>query len=169
MAGIPDVVLFVNSKPLFLIELKTTGGDVRKIWRDEIVQVKAYALSLDLMGFDCSKLSLLLIRLRREKMDNEDKILPYLTRLLLRNGVDKLSMTEHEINEKLGVKLKLYALKYDKNDAIKDILWAMEYWLMRREAKPTTKVEKCMVCEFRETCDHSLVMKRKFSQPSHKI
>lgn len=48
-------------------------------------------------------------------------------------------------------------MSYDKQDALKDILWAKDYWLMKREAIPTRNPSKCRSCEFNEKCPHSFV------------
>jgi hypothetical protein len=47
--------------------LKTTSGDVSHLWRDEKVQARVYGLILDQMGFDCSRLKLVIVRLIRNR------------------------------------------------------------------------------------------------------
>ncbi len=56
--GIPDLIVFHKEKPVYLVELKTTKSHSFRIWSNEVVQVKIYALALEHIGFDCSNLIL---------------------------------------------------------------------------------------------------------------
>jgi hypothetical protein len=67
LAGRPDVIVFMKGVPAFIIELKTASGNVSRLWRHEKVQVGVYGLILDQMGFDCSKLKLVIIKQKRDE------------------------------------------------------------------------------------------------------
>ncbi|MCD6208931.1 MAG: hypothetical protein J7J67_01935 [Thermoproteales archaeon] len=62
LVGVPDAVVFKNSKPALLIELKTTAGSLSKLWSDEKVQAETYAYALDYIGFDCSNLNIVVAK-----------------------------------------------------------------------------------------------------------
>ena len=157
--GMPDAVLFRKSKPSNLIELKTTGGNVDRLWRDQVVQVKAYALALELMGFECGSLKLSLIRVSRQGITDEikEQLLNEAAVAFLKGEIDE---TERRLNDKAGGQVKIHILNYDRQDALRDVTWARDYWLMRREAIPTTNQSKCRACEFNAACPHSLVKDR---------
>ncbi|MGC9146155.1 MAG: hypothetical protein ACP5GS_08640, partial [Nitrososphaeria archaeon] len=56
IAGVPDAVYFYEGKPKILIELKTTGGTISKLWEDQILQAQLYAYLMEHMGFDISEM-----------------------------------------------------------------------------------------------------------------
>src|SRR5712692_3489264 len=56
VAGVPDLVLFEKSHPLWILELKTTRGDPKRLFEEQEVQVRTYGLLLEKMGFDCGRL-----------------------------------------------------------------------------------------------------------------
>lgn len=153
--GIPDAVLFRKSIPSHLIELKTTRGDVGRLWRDQVVQVKTYALALDLMGFDCSRLELSLVRVNKNDLseDAKESLLNEVSKGLLRGSVEEV---QRSLSQRLRVQMKVHVLAYDKLDAVKDLMWAKDYWLMKRGAIPTKNAGKCRVCEYNDGCPFSL-------------
>lgn len=152
LRGLPDAVVFRKSRPLFVVELKTTMGDVSRLWPDQVVQAKTYALVLDSMGFDCSDLTPVITRIKRRA--NLSKMA---RRQFLESTVAALFNNEPEkLEAKYGGDLKVFLLKYERQDALKGVEWAQSYWLEEREAIPTTKPAKCKACTFRETCPSSL-------------
>jgi PD-(D/E)XK nuclease superfamily len=153
--GIPDAVLFRKSVLSHLIELKTTNGDVSRLWRDQAVQVKAYALALDLMGFDCAKLELSLVRVSKSDISGEGKesLLNEVTKGLLDGRIDAV---EQSLRQRMRAEVKVHRLLYDRQDAAKDVAWAKDYWLMKRGPIPTRNARKCRVCEFNELCPFSM-------------
>jgi CRISPR/Cas system-associated exonuclease Cas4 (RecB family) len=153
--GVPDAVLFKKSRPSNLIELKTTSGDVSRLWRDQVVQVKAYGLALDSMGFECASLQLSLIRVNKQGITDEikEQLLNEVAAAFLLGEVGE---TEKKLNEQLGGQVKIHLLNYDRQDALRDVMWAKGYWLMKREAIPTKNQSKCRACEFNADCPYSL-------------
>jgi hypothetical protein len=100
------------------------------------------------MGFDCTHLKSALVRVNRKSGFSEAKKGSFLrssVRALVSSQVEKW-----ESNSK-GV-LKVFLLTYDLQDAFKEIEWAQDYWLNKREAIPTTQAAKCRVCEFNDVC-----------------
>ncbi len=41
---------------------------------------------------------------------------------------------------------------YNREDALKDLGWAKDYWLNKREPIPTKRQNKCLACEYRNVC-----------------
>ena len=148
--GQPDAVVFEKGLPKWLIELKTTQGDHTRMWRDQVIQVRIYSLLLEKMGFDCSKLKLVLIRMRQKgNLDSYEKEdLLALVHDALKKKRTKVLETEYS--------MKFFILAYIAKEAEEAILWAQDYWLNTREPIPTKKVSKCKSCEYNDVCTYSL-------------
>lgn len=138
-------MVFVSGKPVFLIELKTTRGNPSRLYRDEVVQAKTYGLLLNLMGFDCSKLRIVVPKVRRTELAEKEKFMDQIIFGLLKQNLEK-------VEEVHGGDLKIHIFDYDKADVEGDLLWARDYWIGEREPIPTTKAAKCKTCEFKSIC-----------------
>ncbi len=42
---------------------------------------------------------------------------------------------------------------FDRESAMRDLNWALEFWTMEREAEPTSNPSRCSYCRFRLFCD----------------
>ena len=73
LVGTPDHIVWSEGRPLWLVELKTTKGDLTSLWPDQMNQIRIYGLLLELMGFDCSRLRLALVRLRAGELTEENR------------------------------------------------------------------------------------------------
>ena len=153
IVGVPDAIIFKNSRPRWLLELKTTSGSVGRIWRDEIVQAGAYAYALDYMGFDCRDLQLAIVKIKRlEESAELYKILfGIVQRFLLGENLKKLKSLEDKIKV-----LKVHIQAYNKSKVLEDLNWAKDYWLMKRDPIPTRKANKCKACIYKKACKYSL-------------
>ena len=154
--GVPDAVLFKRSRLSHLIELKTTSGDVGRLWRDQAVQVKAYGLALEFMGFECGSLQLSLIRVNKQGISDElkENLLREAAEGFLKGDVFE---ADTRLIRRLGGQVKIHLMNYERADVLKDVIWAKDYWLKKREAIPTTNPSKCRACEFGERCPLSLI------------
>ncbi|MDA4121984.1 MAG: PD-(D/E)XK nuclease family protein [Thaumarchaeota archaeon] len=148
--GMPDAVIFTKSKPEWLIELKTTRGDHTRLWNDQLLQVKIYGLLLEKMGFNCSKLKLVLVRMRQDgalEDEQRTKMLAMIRLALIKDQTAKLEETRP---------MKFFIHPHDRREVERSVLWAQDYWLQRREPIPTTNEYKCRTCEFKDVCPSSL-------------
>ncbi|MGB9694142.1 MAG: PD-(D/E)XK nuclease family protein [Fervidobacterium sp.] len=146
LVGKPDAVLFFGQRPLFLIELKTTSSSVSKLWDDQTLQAQVYAYLLEEMGFDVSSLRIFIVKVRREIGENERKS-------LLNQIVG--SILQGNVNERRGF-MKIFEIKYDREYVVRQVSWALGYWLNERDAIPTRKASKCRACEYNAVCKFSL-------------
>ncbi len=150
VAGVPDAVIFEGGRPRWIVELKTTGGDPAKLWRDQVVQVRIYGLLMERMGFDCSNLTLALIRMKQwQALAPPEK-----EALLVSIRGALLEQKTAQLEAKYG--MKFFLMPHAGPEAESAIAWAQDYWLKKREAIPTTVEGKCRSCEFNEVCVHSL-------------
>ena len=147
LTGKPDVVIFVKGSPLFVVELKTTGTDISKLWPNQLVQARVYGLLLQEMGFDCSRLKLAVISHRRNgdiSGEYRRKFLDYIKVRMIYRHIHKPDFHVHLID-------------YAKEDAVANVKWAEDYWLSKRQPISTRNVGKCRSCEYVDTCPASLV------------
>jgi hypothetical protein len=152
LAGRPDAVIFEQGKPSFVVELKTTIGDPSILYQDQEFQAGIYGLILDGMGFDCSDLTLAIIRWRRKEQvtDQEKREFLSVTMLALPSKEPKL------IEEIFKGKARVHLVRFDKQTILRQVEWAKDYWLLNREPLPTKNPWKCKACEFNDTCPSSL-------------
>ena len=115
--GVPDAVLFLGSKPRYVIELKTTGGNVRMLPGESIVQANCYAYALDSMGFDCGQMGLAIVRLKRGASSDRNEVLHNVVWGLIEG---KTSMVENAIHSRFGLEARIHLLDYRKEKAERD-------------------------------------------------
>jgi len=151
ITGMPDYMVWSEGRPLWLVELKTTKGDPSSLWPDQMVQIRIYSLLLNLMGFDCSRLRLALVRLRTEGLSEEER----------RVWVERVS--EHlqsgkvrELETKHKNAMKVHILSHDRRTAVASVMEKRGYWLGEREPTSSTSVGKCRACEYNSVCPRSL-------------
>ncbi|HXW37949.1 MAG TPA: PD-(D/E)XK nuclease family protein, partial [Nitrososphaerales archaeon] len=150
VVGIPDAIVFENSKPRWVVELKTTGGDPSRLWKDQELQARIYGLLLENMGFDCSDLELAVVRWRQKdakEVKQKEEMLSMITRSLF-DG------TSRALEARLGTKFFLFP--HDKAQAEVAVRWAQDFWLGKREPVPTDNPGKCRVCEYNSLCRFNL-------------
>jgi CRISPR/Cas system-associated exonuclease Cas4 (RecB family) len=153
LIGVPDAVVFQEGRPTYLIELKTTRGDPSILFDGQRAQAVVYGLLLDEVGFDCSKLNLVVIKFRRmNPMQDEQKarFLDLLTRTLASGEKpDKLASGA-------GGHLVTHSFSYQRSEASRILTLTRGYWLEQRLPQPTSNPNKCRACEFRSVCPSSL-------------
>jgi CRISPR/Cas system-associated exonuclease Cas4 (RecB family) len=152
IAGIPDAIIFVQGKPSFVVELKTTVGDPNILYQDQEFQAGIYGLILEGMGFDCSALTLAIIRLRRKEPMMEEQRRKFLSIAMLALPANEPKLIERAFKGKARVHL----VSFKKDVILQQVEWAKNYWLFTREPLPTKNPRKCKACEFNDTCPSSL-------------
>lgn len=182
VVGVPDVLGFFAGRACFVLELKTFGTRIFRLYPNHAVQAKLYGLLLEAMGFDCSKLLLYVAGVKRGI--NAEVSGNMLTRLLFTvpftldsHSLSKtVYISKEQISsvandeslpklfrlDKLTVRrfadltsagdLSIFCFPYSRDDALEALRWAKGYWLGDRSAVPTRKPEKCRVCNFAENC-----------------
>jgi CRISPR/Cas system-associated exonuclease Cas4 (RecB family) len=150
LVGIPDAVVFVRGVPALLIELKTTRGDTSCLWDDQLVQARTYGLILEEMGFDCSKLKLVIPRVRRTPQQ-----LGRWKDVFLRSVILDVLKAEPAPQTLKKRESTIHVIKYSRAHAIADVKWAEAYWLSNRQPIPAGSAAKCRGCEFVEVCSYA--------------
>ncbi|RLG71568.1 MAG: hypothetical protein DRO23_11760 [Thermoprotei archaeon] len=148
LGGQPDAIVFSRGRPVLLVELKTTRGRVNVVWKDEVVQAQLYALLLDLIGFDCSALNMVIVKLKRDQPLTVMEKKGFLENIIKACSIGSLI--------KIKGKLAIRKIKYSKERALDYVRWAREYWLNMRNPIPTRNKKKCAVCEYRKYCKYAV-------------
>ena len=144
IVGRVDLLLFSNSKPLWLFEFKFTDSSIPP--DSSHVQARIYSLLLKLMGFDVSmlKYAIVLTKDRPEEFGVwRDSIL---------NEVQEHISTKEKVVIKID-KCRVFIRKPNLDKAEEELNFALGYWLNKREAIPTKKPSKCESCVYSKYCD----------------
>lgn len=156
LSGVPDAVVFQNGRPRFVVELKTTRGSTTIVFDGQKAQADVYGLLLDLIGFDCSNLKIVIVKFKKEApLDTKQKS-KFLS--LLITGLLSGRHQEFALASKNSV--VVHISDYDREISSNVIGQTKGYWLKQREPISATNPKKCMSCEFNKICPSSLVKKQ---------
>jgi hypothetical protein len=144
--------VFKEGKPVFVVELKTTAGRTDIIYDDQKAQASIYGLLLELMGFDCSALKIVIARYRRDAIPSPERRREFLNLLI----PSLLTRTEGKFAEKTGGLIMVHVLTYSAGKAGDTVRKMKGYWLNQREPIPTNNPNKCRKCPHNESCPSSL-------------
>jgi hypothetical protein len=122
------------------------------LYQDQEFQAGIYGLILEGMGFDCSNLTLAIIRLRRKEPVTEEQRKEFLSIAMLALPSKEPQLIEEGFNGKARVHL----VAFNKEVIMRQVEWAKDYWLLKREPLPTKNPWKCKACEFNNICPSSL-------------
>ena len=157
LVGIPDAIIFQDSKPTHVIELKTTAkGDVNRIYDNQKAQALVYGLLLEQMGFDCSKLSPAVVRYRSSSPLSEKEKSRFLSSLAVNLSIGKSEM----ISAKSNGQIVPHLLNYSRQEAAFMLNQKKGYWLNQREPEPTMFRNRCGSCVHNAVCPSSLLRTR---------
>jgi hypothetical protein len=151
MVGMPDHIVWSAGKPIWLVELKTTRGDPAPLWEDQENQARVYGLLLDLMGLDCSRLRLAVVRVKAQELSEEER------KLWLVEVSDALMAGKAgELESRKGGRMKVHEMVHDRRLAVRAVTAKAGYWTGAREPTSSTSAGKCRACEYSSVCEKSL-------------
>ena len=151
VVGMPDHIVWSQSKPLWVVELKTTKGDPAPLWEDQENQVRVYGLLLEKMGFDCSGMRLAVVRLKSDELRDQVK-----KEWILQVSAALMWNATLELETKYQGRMKVHVLEHDVGKAENAVRAASGYWLEEREPLSSTSEGKCRACEYNGVCPKSL-------------
>ena len=156
ISGYPDCIIFKDSKPIYLFELKTTFGDSDRVYRNQEIQIQAYGFALESMGFDCSELNLYVAMVDRNVYIDDDTefVSEIIDNKILLRDLEVENKIDDEIEE-LIIGVKFHSILFNKDKIIKEMTQASKYWLMERDPISTNHYKKCMICNYECNCPHS--------------
>jgi hypothetical protein len=156
--GRPDLIIFKDSKPVFLIELKSTSRYLNRTYENQEVQSESYGLALEEMGFNCQNLILAIVLVSSREWNycsKDDFLSPVvIDEVLSYIGNGKKGITNKFLPLSVGNddEVMWHLKSYNRPIAIKKITWAIEYWLMERDASFANHPGKCRVCPYNGEC-----------------
>jgi hypothetical protein len=153
LIGVPDAVVFQDARPTHVIELKTTRGDASVLYDGQRAQTMIYGLLLDGVGFNCERLNLMVVKLKRQAAlsdEQKGRFLGAVTEALV-SGRDLATVLPRGEGQAVA-----HSFVYQRDEAISVLNRTRGYWLGQRHAEPTSNPNKCRACEFRQMCPESL-------------
>jgi hypothetical protein len=117
-------------------------SDSLKVYNPYHIQAQLYCLGLGGMGFNNSNTKYRIMVFRRSCYEC-DKLIDSSCPIF------ELGRTQFQCDS--GV-VRAYLYAFDESKIIKDLDWALEYWLCHREAIPSQNKAKCKSCEYSQIC-----------------
>ena len=144
IVGLVDAVFFLKRYPLLLFEYKFSSRQIP--FRDHHVQARLYCYLLNLMGWDTSRLKYALVMAPQELI-SDTRLRKIPLEVLKQPGLDKFKIKAEKGD------VNIYINRFNIEEAVGELEWAMGFWKQKREAVPTKKPAKCSSCEYREKCE----------------
>ena len=145
--GLPDLIINLDNKPMYIIELKTTNNSANlKIVRGrEALQAESYFHMMNYLGLNPRGVAIIKIIRGSEFriIDNIDLITRYLD-----GGEGFVRLAKHVAIHRINVRVF--------NDFLKDVDYSLDYWLGLRNPKPSPSKGLCLYCEHRRYCPYSV-------------
>lgn len=149
--GRSDQIFFRDAKPCYLFELKSTNYNLDRIYKGEKVQALLYGFGLDKMGFDCSRLCLAVVKVRRDlKSEYYQKLTKNVIKLL-----DSMYSTKERILSDC-IKLEgcyIHLWNYSGISELEaELRDKLSYWTKKRSPAKAKNPTKCKSCVYRKEC-----------------
>lgn len=139
-----DEVWFMGGSVQLVVERKFT--DSLRAFPSHHIQARLYCLGLGEMGFDTSSTKYKLMILKRSCFS--------CSQLELRTcPIVDGELTAYRCDEG---EARAMTFPFEKSKIVRDLDWALDFWLGARRAVPTTKPGKCRVCDYQDYCQESL-------------
>ena len=151
VVGVPDHIIWSKGRPLWVVELKTTRRNPGPLWEDQENQVRIYGLLLERMGFDCSKVRLAVVWLRKGELGEDVKM-----DWILEVSEALLEGKTQELEDRHPGMMKVHLLVHEAAIAEKAISSKAGYWLDAREPASRSSDGKSRACEYNRSCPMSL-------------
>ncbi len=146
--GLPDLIINLDGKPAYIIELKTTSNpaNIRTIRGREALQCESYFHMVNYLGFKPRGAAIIKIVRGSEFriIDNIDLIIKR-----LEDDEGSVQLMKYVTIHRIRVR--------EFNDFLRDVDYALEYWLGLRNPKASPNRGLCSFCEHRGYCPYSVV------------
>ncbi|MGC8607701.1 MAG: hypothetical protein ACP5GZ_06040 [Vulcanisaeta sp.] len=146
--GLPDLIINLDNKPTYIIELKTTNNltNLKFMRGREALQAESYFHMMNYLGLNPRGAAIIKIVRGSEFriIDNIDLIIRSLD-----GGEDFVRLTKYVVIHRINVR--------GFNDFLKDVDYSLDYWLGLRNPRPSPSRGLCSGCEHRRYCPYSVV------------
>lgn len=143
--GMVDEAWFRGGNVDLVVERKFSN--TLSVYSPYHVQAQLYCLGLGEMGFNNESTNYRIIVLKRSCHECEK---------LIDRSCPIFTLQRADFNCDNG-ETKAFVYPFKKEEIIKDLDWALDFWLNRRKAIPTRNPAKCRACEYSSMCNSSLV------------
>jgi len=110
------------------------------------IQAQLYCLGLGEMGFDISKTDYKIMVFKRDCLDCPE---------IANRSCAILALGEPYFRCIIG-EARVFTYRFRQVAILRELDWALDYWLGRRDAIPTRNGAKCRACEYSNLCRSSL-------------
>lgn len=142
IAGQPDAVAFTAGLPTMVLEAKFSHSPLP--YRSYHIQARVYGRILDSAGFDTSDLFYVIAVAPRDRRGDQTLFRKVIDALRVRGASEESLMVDGA---------HVYVYEYRQTEAVKDLDWAIEYWVGGRDAEPVDNSAKCRSCEYQKQCN----------------
>ena len=118
-----------------------------RIYNPYHIQAQLYCLSLEGMGFNTDSTVYRIMVFKRTCYECEK---------LVDSSCDIFNLETKNYRCEQGEAMA-FNYPFEKAEIIKELDWALGYWIKEREAIPTQNKAKCRVCDYKEVCENSLM------------
>jgi hypothetical protein len=141
--GLVDEAWFREGDVEMVVERKFSNN--LKVYSSYHVQAQLYCLGLGEMGFNNTDTLYRIMVFKRACTDCpklEDRSCDIFT-----------NIRSYQCNNGESI---MYTYEFEKQDILKDLDWAVDFWQDKRDAIPTKVKAKCKVCQHKGLCEFSL-------------
>ena len=137
IVGVPDIVVFRRGIPVFLFEYKFSKYSVT--FPNQQVQAQIYCQMLKQAGYNTDLLAYGIILAPRDLTKESDAVKAIPRKVAETINPDDL-MKQNEMHIPFG-EINVYLYKFDPDETIPSLEWAVEYWEGKRDV-PLTELLK---------------------------
>ena len=148
ITGQPDAVMFYKGRPIVIFEFKFSKSGIA--YPSHHVQAQTYGLILEKLGFDTSRLFYAIVVADPITMGDPK---------LQRKAIDAIFKEGFEESILSTDDTLIHLCKFHLSEAQENLRWAIQFWKQKREAIPTTNLNKCAKCEYQTQCQNLIQMK----------
>lgn len=157
-AFIPDRIIFEKGIPRLLIEFKFSKRQIP--FKTYHVQLQVEALLLKEIGFNTDELYYSIIIAPQDPKGGS--FFHPEVRSFFQNKIVSLIYHKLKNNQKTDFHfnfrdLNTYTYPFNYPEAEENLKWAMGFWTEERKAVATKNPNKCRSCEYRNSCEESLI------------
>lgn len=146
--GLPDLVINLDNRPAYIIELKTTNNSagLRLVRGREALQAESYFHMMNYLGLNPRGVAVVkVVRGSEFKLiNNIDLVIKQ-----LEGGGESINLTKHATLHRINVR------RFE--DFLRDVDYSIDYWLGLRNPRPAPSRGLCSGCEHRRYCPYSVV------------
>ncbi|WP_243665736.1 hypothetical protein [Vulcanisaeta sp. JCM 16159] len=146
--GLPDLIINLDNRPAYIIELKTIGGPagLGSVKGRDVLQAESYFHMMNYLGLNPRGVAIIKVIRGSDFriINNIDIIIKQ-----LEGGEDFVRLSKYVTIHRISIR--------GFDEFLRDVDYAIDYWLGLRNPKPSPSRGLCSGCEHRRYCPYSIV------------